>query len=213
MTNYSVNSQAFVLVATLGISLKKITLEVKFAKRKSAFCSVVQGNLAVASPKEQLYEQVTSNPAFTERNIQKANVYLLYSRQEQKFLVTYHTLQSLCVCVWLVNTLTSTAPIGSPIICMWSPADICEQWERNLSFSSADVRGAGTRDKPLRMSTWEAREGEERFWNSLAASQPKLSRGSKKNKTKQNKKKKNRPADLTGRPSVLWLLHVVQQGT
>ena len=27
------------------------------------------------------------------------------------------------------------------------------------------------------------------------------------------KKNKNRPADLTGRPSVLWLLHVVQQGT
>ena len=29
-----------------------------------------------------------------------------------------------------------------------SPADICEQWETNLSFGSADVRGAGTRDKP-----------------------------------------------------------------
>ena len=95
---------------------------------------------------------MTSNPAFTERNIQKAYAYLLYSRQEQKSLVTYHTLQSLYVCVWLVNTLTSTAPIGSPIICMWSPADVCEQWERNLSFSSADVRGAGTRDEPLRTS-------------------------------------------------------------
>ena len=99
---------------------------------------------------------MTSNPAFTERNIQKANAYLLYSRQEQKSLVTYHTLQSLYVCVWLVNTLTSTAPIGSPIICMWSPADICEQWERNLSFSSADVCGAGMRDAPLRMSAGEA---------------------------------------------------------
>ena len=91
---------------------------------------------------------MTSTPAFTERNTQKANAYLLYSRQEQKSLVTYHTLQSLYVCVWLVNTLTSTAPTGSPIICMWSPADVCEQWERNLSFSSADVRGAGTRDEP-----------------------------------------------------------------
>ena len=80
-----------------------------------------------------------------------------YSCQEQKSLVMYHTLQSLYVCVWLVNTLTSTAPIGSPIICMWSPADICEQWEMNLSFSSADVRGAGTHDKPLRTSAWEAR--------------------------------------------------------
>ena len=99
---------------------------------------------------------MTSNPAFTERNIQKANAYLLCSRQEQKSLVTYHTLQSLYVCVWLVNTLTSTAPIGSLIIWMWSPADISEQWERNLSFSSADVRGAGTHDEPLRTSAWEA---------------------------------------------------------
>ena len=125
-------------------------------KKNSAFCSVLQGHPAVASPKQRIYEQMTSNPAFTERNIQKANAYLLYSRQEQKSLVTYHTLQSLYVCVWLVNTLTSTAPIGSPIICMWSPADICEQWERNLSFSSADVCGAGMRDAPLRMSAGEA---------------------------------------------------------
>ena len=102
------------------LSHKTITCE-----KNSTFCSVLQGNPAVASPKEQLYEQMTSNPAFTERNIQKVNAYLLYSRQEQKSLFTYHTLQSLCVCVWLVNTLTSTAPIGSPIICMWSPADIC----------------------------------------------------------------------------------------
>ena len=35
----------------------------------------LQGNHAVASPKEQL-----SNPAFTERNIQKANAYLVRSK-------------------------------------------------------------------------------------------------------------------------------------
>ena len=98
---------------------------------------------------------MTSNPAFTGRNIQKANAYLLYSGQEQKSLVTYHTLQSLYVCVWLVNTLTSAALIGSVIICMWSPGDVCEQWERNLSFSSANVRGAGTRDDTLRTSAWK----------------------------------------------------------
>ena len=80
-------------------------------KKKIASCSVLQGNPAVASPKEQIYKQMTSNPAFTERDIQKANAYLLSSRQEQKSLVTYDTLQSLYVCVWLVNTLTSTAPI------------------------------------------------------------------------------------------------------
>ena len=107
----------------------------------------LQGNPAVASPKEQLYEQVTSNPVLTERNILKAKAYLLDSRPEQKSLVTYYTLPSFYVCVWLVNTLTSTA-IGSPIICMRSPADICEQWERDLSFSSADVSGARTCDEP-----------------------------------------------------------------
>ena len=40
-------------------------------KKNSAFCSVLQGNPAVASPKEQLYEPTTTNPAFTERNIQR----------------------------------------------------------------------------------------------------------------------------------------------
>ena len=39
---------------------------------------------------------------------------------------------------------------------MSSPADICEQWERKISFGSADVSGAGTRDEPLRTSSWEA---------------------------------------------------------
>ena len=48
----------------------------------------LQGNPAVASPNEQIYEQMTSNPAFTERNIQKANAYLLDSRGEQKSLIT-----------------------------------------------------------------------------------------------------------------------------
>ena len=118
----------------------------------------LHGNPVAASPKDQLYEQTTSNPAFTERIIQKANavLHLLDSCPEQKSLVTYHTLASLYLCVWLVNTLISTSPIGSLIICTLSPADICEQWERNLSFSLADVSGAGTRDEPLRRSTWEA---------------------------------------------------------
>ena len=118
----------------------------------------LHGNPVAASPKDQLYEQTTSNPAFTERIIQKANavLYLLDSCPEQKSLVTYHTLASLYVCVWFVNTLISTSPIGSLIICMLSPADICEQWERNLSFSSADVSGAGTRDEPLGRSMWGA---------------------------------------------------------
>ena len=52
----------------------------------------LQGNPTVASPKEQLYEQMTSNPALTERNIQKANAYLLDSRPEQKSVATYRTI-------------------------------------------------------------------------------------------------------------------------
>ena len=126
-------------------------------EKNSAFCSVLQGHTAVASPKERLYEQMTSNPAFTERNLQKSNAVIspIFS-SGAKILGHVHTLQSLYVCVWVVNTLISTAPIGSPIICIRSPAVICEQWERNLFFSSADVLGAGTRDASLRMSAGEA---------------------------------------------------------
>ena len=82
-------------------------------KKKCAFCSALQGNPAVASPKEQLYKQMTSNPALTGRNIQKANAYLLDSavdsRPKQKSSVMYHTLQSLFLCVWLVITLNNSA--------------------------------------------------------------------------------------------------------
>ena len=82
------------------------------------FSYKVTPTAVAASAKEHIYEQMTYNPAFTERNIQEANAYLLDSRPQQKCLVTYHTLLSLYVCVWLVNTLTSTAPIGPPINCM-----------------------------------------------------------------------------------------------
>ena len=78
----------------------------------------LQGKPFTASPKEHLYEQMRSNPAFTERNKDEANAYPLDSHPEQNCLVTYHSLPSLYVCVWLVNTLTSTAPTGSPIICI-----------------------------------------------------------------------------------------------
>ena len=66
----------------------------------------LQGNPAVASPKEQLYEQMTSNPALTERNVQKANAYLLDSRPEQKSVVTYRTiLYQACAYVFGLSTL------------------------------------------------------------------------------------------------------------
>ena len=66
----------------------------------------LQGSPTVASPKEQLYEQMTSNPALTERNIQKANAYLLDSRPEQKSVATYRTiLYQACTDVFGLSTL------------------------------------------------------------------------------------------------------------
>ena len=125
-------SHALVLETVLTISFNKLPrsfnllngsrlyYETIKCEINSAFCSVTTDNPAVTSPTEQLYEQMKSNPAFTKRNIQNFNAYLL------NILVRSY-------CIWLVNTLTSTALIGSPIICMRAPADICEQWERNLT--------------------------------------------------------------------------------
>ena len=167
-TNYSVNLQAFVLETTLTISLKKLPWRLNLLNGSHLYYKTIncekilpfvqlQGNPAVASSKEQLNEKMTSNPAFTEKKYIKGQCLSPRFSSGAKYLVTYHTLPSLYVCVWLVNTLTSITPIGSPIICMWYPANICEQWERNLSFGSADVSGTGTRDEPLRTSAWEAK--------------------------------------------------------
>ena len=65
----------------------RLYYKTKTCEKNSALCSVLQGNPAVASPKEKLYEQMTSNLAFTEKNIQKPDAYLLDSRPERKFLV------------------------------------------------------------------------------------------------------------------------------
>ena len=99
-------------MATLTISLKKIISGVKFvertsallqnnnvSKKNSAFCPALQDNPAVASPKEQLYEQITSNPASTERNIQKPNATLLDSRWSPI------TLYGACTSVFGLSTL------------------------------------------------------------------------------------------------------------
>ena len=117
-------------MATLTISLKKITSEVKFTERKSAllqnnnknsaFCSVLQGNPAVASPEEHLYEQMTSITAFTERNIQKKKrLSHGFSSGEKIFGHVSHSSKLVRMYVFVLSTpLTPTAPIGSPIICM-----------------------------------------------------------------------------------------------
>ena len=56
-------------------------------------------------------------------------------------------------------------PIGSAIICMCSPTDIFEQWERNFLLRSADVRGEGMHDARLRMSVEDPEQG---FWRCFA---------------------------------------------
>ena len=99
-------------MATLRISLKKVKIAERRlnllngsrlllrVKKNSAFCPVfLSRNPAVTSPKERLYDQMTSNPAFTERNIQKANAYLLYSRQEQKFGHVSHSTELVRMCL------------------------------------------------------------------------------------------------------------------
>ena len=133
-------------MATLRISLKKITSEVKFAERKSA---LLQNNnvwkkilpfvqsYKVTPPLHHPKNNFMSKWHLIQplqREIYKKPTLISYILVRSKNLVTYHTLQSLYVCVWLVNTLTSTAPIWSPIICM----------------------RAGRRDEPLRTPVWEA---------------------------------------------------------
>ena len=126
-------------------------------KKNSAFCSVLQGHTTIVSPKERLYEQMTSNPAFTERNIQKTNAVIspIFLSRAKIFGHVSHSAQLVRMCLacqqfdfnsadWICNNLVRF------------PAVICEQWKRTLSFSSADVRGAGTRDAPLRMFAGEA---------------------------------------------------------
>ena len=79
----------------------------------------LHGNPTVASPKEQLYEQMTSNPALTEKYTKSQRLSPRFSSGAKICgHLSHYTLPSLYICVCLVNTLTSTAPIGSLIICM-----------------------------------------------------------------------------------------------
>ena len=71
------------------------TTKQQSAKKHSVFCSVTTYNLAVVSPTEQLYEQMTS--------------LLSEERSDDR--------QYVC---------------ASQANCSWAPADICEQWERNI---------------------------------------------------------------------------------
>ena len=77
-----------------------------------------------------------------------------YSRQEQKSLVMYisHSTELVLMCLAFQHfDFNSTDWISDNLHV------ICEQWERNLSSSSADVHGTGMHDEPLRTSAWEAR--------------------------------------------------------
>ena len=131
---------------------KAITCE-----KNSAFCSVLQGNPTIASPKERLYEQMTPNPAFTERNNYSKSQRLspIFSSGAKIFGHISHSTELVHMCLacqcfdfngadWISHNLHV---ISSRYL---------RTMERNLSFSSADVRGVGTRDQTLRTSAWEA---------------------------------------------------------
>ena len=49
----------------------------KGLENEDPLLSVTTYKPAIASPTEQLYEQMTSNPALTKRNIQNSKAYLL----------------------------------------------------------------------------------------------------------------------------------------
>ena len=157
-------------MATLRSWLKKLTSEVKFAERKSP---LLQNNNVWKKILPFVQSYKVTPPLHPSKNnfmskwhliqplrreTHKKPTLISYILVRTKNLWSRITLYRACTFVFGLSTLwpRSTAPIGSPIIYMWSPADICEQWERNLSFSSADVRGAGTRDEPLRTSAWGA---------------------------------------------------------
>ena len=119
-------------------------------KKNSAFCSVLQGNPAVASPKEQLYEQMTSNPAFTERNIQKANALIspIFTSGAKIFGQVSHSTELVRMCLACQHIDYNSADWISDNLQGISSRHL----RTKLSFSSADVCGAGTRDEPLRTS-------------------------------------------------------------
>ena len=133
-------SHAFVLETALTISFNKLPRSFNLfngsrlyygtikCEISSAFCSVTTYNPAVALTTEKLYEQMTSNQASTKRQRLSPK----YSCPEINSLVTYHTPPSLYVCAWLVDTLSSTVLIGSPIIYTWALADICLTMENEF---------------------------------------------------------------------------------
>ena len=146
-TNYSINSHAFVLETALTISLKNLPYRFNFLNGSRLYYKTIKCEKKIL-PFVQLqrttpplpHPQNTSmskwhlvQPLQRETHTKRQPLSPKYSCPELNSLITYHTLPSLNVCVWLVNIWTLTAPIGSSIICTSAPADICEQRERNLT--------------------------------------------------------------------------------
>ena len=165
-TNYSVNSQVFVLVATLTMSSK--TLEVKFTERKSAllqnnnvwkkilpFVQSYKVNPPLHHPKNNFMSKrhlIKPLP----REIYKMPTLISYILVRSKNLWSRITLYKAYVCVWLVNTLTSTATIVSPIIwCDLQPIFANNGKGIYLSVQQTFVLQERVTN-PLRSSAWEA---------------------------------------------------------
>ena len=100
---------------------------------------------------------MTCNPAFTERNIQKANAYLLlFSSGAKIFGHVSHSTELVRMCLACQHFDFNSADWISDnlhVISSW----YLRTMGNEFIFSSADVRGAGTHDEPLRTSAWEAR--------------------------------------------------------
>ena len=136
--NSSDNSHAFIREGSLTISLKTLPRRLKLGSifaiswgpslnRSRLYYESVNCLLFSYNVPFYRYDEMTSNPAFTKKNIQNANTYLPHSSPEkQNSFVTYHTLLSLYV-VFGLAILTTAAPIGCPIMCTWAAANICEQ--------------------------------------------------------------------------------------
>ena len=86
-------------------------------EKKFCFCSVLQGNPAIVSPNEQLYEQLmTSNPTFTEDYTKTQRLSLRFSSGAKIFGHVSHATELVQVCLacqhfdfnsgdWIFNNL------------------------------------------------------------------------------------------------------------
>ena len=112
-------------------------------------------NIRYKSPTEQLYKQMTSNPAFTKRNIQNANAYLLNGWAKLDGHVSRSTeLVRMCLaCQHFDSNSADWFSDNLHVSSSWYLRTMGKEF--NHSFQHTLMHEAGTRDEPLRKSAWE----------------------------------------------------------